>query len=251
VLYAPGRNAVAVAEDALAGLLALMRRMPAAIDCVRRGEWRTAREDTFEKPSGPELAGKRAGVIGFGRVGRRVARLLAAFGAEVMVRDPHVAARAIAAEGHRAVALDELIATAQVIAVHARLPNDAAPILGAREFARMRAAPYLVNAARANALDHAALIDALAAGRVAGALLDVHPEEPLPRDSPFLRVDPARLLLTPHVAGVSSDVPAATARLLADGVAALLRGERPEFVMNPEALPEAEARLKRLPGAAE
>ncbi len=91
VLYAPGRNAQAVAEFTLAGMISLMRRMPAALRHIRRGDWLVSREDTFEKPSGPELGGRTLGLIGFGQVGQLVARLAIAFGARVLAMIPWLA----------------------------------------------------------------------------------------------------------------------------------------------------------------
>ena len=88
ILNAPGRNAQAVAEYTLAGMINLMRRIPQALDYVRDGQWTTPREDTFEKPSGPELGGRTLGLIGCGQVGRLVGRLAKAFGARVLAHDP-------------------------------------------------------------------------------------------------------------------------------------------------------------------
>ena len=103
--------------------------------------------------------------------------------------------------------------------------------------------PYLVNTARASAIDHEALLAALEAGQVTAAHLDVHPDEPLSPGSPLLAMGKDRLLLTPHAAGVSHDIPANTARLLADGLFRLLRGEVPDHVVNSQTL---ETCFKRL-----
>ena len=116
-------------------------------------------------------------------------------------------------------------------------------MLGRNEFAAMAKRPWLLNTARAAALDYDALLAALADDRIAGALIDVYPDEPLPPDSPLFGVIPDRLLLTPHVAGISSDVPARTAAMLADGLARLLAGTRPRHVANPDVLATAFRRL--------
>lgn len=248
VLNAPGRNAQAVAEFTLAGMINLMRRIPATIDYVRGGAWDTAREDTFEKPSGPELAGKTVGLLGFGHIGRLVARLVAAFGARPLICDPEVEEGAIAGEGYEKVDLERLLAEADVISLHARLPEGAPPILGEAEFARMKRRPFLINTARAAALDHDALLRALEAGSLSGALLDVYPEEPLARDGPLFRAISDRLLLTPHAAGLSWDIPGLTARIVAEGVASLLKGDPPRHVVNPDALATCLERLQALRG---
>ena len=236
VLHAPGRNAQAVAEFTLAGMLNLMRRIPEALLYVREGRWRVSREDTFEKPSGPELGGRTLGLIGCGHVGRLVGRLACAFGARVLAHDPFVAGEVLAPLGIERVSFERLLAESDLISVHARLSEGSPPILDAAAFAAMARRPYLVNTARAGAIDHRALLAALESGRITAALLDVHGVEPLPPEDPLFSFDPARLLLTPHAAGVSYDIPANTARLVADGLARLLRREAPDHVINPQCL---------------
>ena len=236
VLNAPGRNAQAVAEYTLAGIISLMRRIPEALDYVREGRWLTPREDTFEKPSGPELGARTLGLVGCGQVGRLVGRLAGAFGARVLGHDPFARPDELAAVGIETVSFARLLAESDVVSLHLRLPPGAPPILGRAEFAAMIRHPYLINTSRAAAVDHAALLAALDSGRVSAALLDVHPSEPLAPDSPLLAFDRTRLLLTPHAAGVSRDIPANTAALLAEGLARLLRGRRPEHVINPQTL---------------
>ena len=236
VLNAPGRNAQAVAEYALAGMINLMRQIPQALDYVRSGSWTTPREDTFEKPSGPELRGRTLGLIGCGQVGRLVGRLAVAFGARVIAHDPVASAAELTPLGIEAVPLARLLAEAEIISLHARVAKGAPPLLGAREFAAMAQRPYVINTARAAALDHNALLAALEDGRVTAALLDVYPDEPLPKDSPLLAIDRNRLHLTPHAAGVSTNIPAETARIIAEGLAQLLKGETPRHIVNPQTL---------------
>ena len=244
VLYAPGRNAQAVAEFTIAGMINLMRRVPAALRHVRQGEWRVSREDTFEKPSGPELGGRTLGLIGFGQVGQIVARLAAAFGARILVHDPWVDEGAIESLGSRSVSLARLLEESEIVSIHARLPPGADPILGARQFLAMARKPYLINTARAGAIDHGALLQALESGRVAGAFLDVHAREPLPPGDPLLSFDQDRLMLTPHAAGVSFDIPENTARILARGLRQLLKNARPDHVINPQCLETCFRRLR-------
>ena len=243
VLHAPGRNEQAVAEFALAGMINLMRRIPQALDYVRDGQWTTPLEDTFEKPSGPELCNRTLGLVGAGRIGCRVGRLARAFGARVLASDPFAEAASVAPFGIELVSLEHLLAEADVISIHARLDRGARPLLGAAEFSRMAKRPYLVNTARAAAIDHEALLAALEDGRVTAALLDVYPDEPLSPGSPLVAIGKDRLLLTPHAAGVSRDIPANTARMLADGLLRLLRNEVPDHVANPQTLETCFQRL--------
>ena len=109
VLFAPGRNAQSVAEFTIAGMINLMRQIPQAIDYVREGRWQTPREDTFEKPSGPELGNRTVGLVGFGEIGRLVSGLLQAFGARILISDPYVQGAEVAALGNEAVALEDLL----------------------------------------------------------------------------------------------------------------------------------------------
>jgi D-3-phosphoglycerate dehydrogenase len=248
VLFAPGRNAQAVAEFTVAGMINLMRQIPQAIDYVRDGQWQTPREDTFEKPSGPELGSRTVGLVGCGQVGRLVGQLLRAFGARVLAHDPYAEAPAIAALGMENVTLDELLQGSEVISVHARVAKGAPPLLGPREFAAMERRPYLVNTARAAALDYDALLEALQNGSVTAALLDVYPDEPVTRDSPLLDVDKDRLHLTPHAAGVSRDIPVNTVRILAQGLADLTGHRVPAHVVNEETVSACFERLIQIVG---
>ncbi len=248
VLFAPGRNARAVAEFTVAGMINLMRQIPRAVDYVRGGEWQTPREDTFEKPSGPELGGRTVGLVGCGQVGRLVGALLRAFGARVLVCDPYAGSSELSALGLESVGLEELLRRAEVISLHARVAKGEAPLIGPRQFAAMERRPYLVNTARAAALDYDALVEALNGGVVEAALLDVYPDEPLPADSPLFACPGERLVLTPHSAGVSRDIPANTARLLAGGLADLLRRRVPAHVANEEAVQACFQRLAQVIG---
>lgn len=246
VLYAPGRNAQAVAEYTLAAMFNLMRRIPQAMDYLRGGQWQTPREDTFEKPSGPELGGRTLGLIGCGQVGRLVAKLAQAVGTRVLVCDPFAEGPALEALGMEPVTLEEILAEADVISIHARLASGEPPILGQSQFTAMARRPYVLNTARAAALDYGALTAALESGQVSGAFLDVYPDEPIASDSPLLAIDRDRLHMTPHAAGVSRDIPLYTARTLADGLAQLLQGKRPAHVVNEDALASGLERITAL-----
>lgn len=232
VLFAPGRNARAVAEFTVAGMINLMRQIPSAIDYVRDGRWRTPREDTFEKPSGPELGSRTVGLVGCGQVGRLVGRLLQTFGSRVLAHDPYAQASELAALGIEYASLETLLRESDVISVHARVARGAPPLLGPPQFAAMERQPYLLNTARASAIDYGALLDALRTSIVTAALLDVYPDEPIPRDSPLLKFDRRRLLLTPHSAGISHDIPNNTARILAEGLGDLTRQKVPTHIAN-------------------
>lgn len=235
VIYAPGRNAEAVAEFTLGLLIALGRRLLDADRFVRSGLWRDAREDTFGKPTGPELEGRTLGIIGLGTIGVRLAELVRPFHMRVLAADPFLTADQVRMRGAEPVALPGLLRDADFVSIHARLSPGSPPLLGETELALMKPTAYLVNVSRGIVLDETALVRTLRAGRVAGVALDVFSSEPLHLDHPLLQTE--RTILTPHSAGISEDVPRRTAEIIAAEVAAVVRGERPHFLKNPEVLP--------------
>ena len=190
-----GANAWAVAEHAIALLLALYKRLVACDAAVRRGNWRQPVDgfNTFE------LAGKTVGIVGAGNIGRKVARRLHAFETQILYYDPNEVPELEEALGARRVRLDELVAQADVISLHAPLTPDTRGLLGAPQFAAMKPGTVLINTSRAELVDEAALINALQQRKIAGAGLDVFPQEPIRRDHPLLALD--NVLLTPHTAG--------------------------------------------------
>jgi phosphoglycerate dehydrogenase-like enzyme len=184
-----GANTTSVAEWCLSATLALLRCTVEADAAVRRGEWPQT------SLGGRELAGNRVGVIGMGPIGRRTAELFGAFGCSVSYwsRRRHDEAPAAWAE------LDELLATSDVVVVVIALGEQTRGLLDSARLGRMKPGALLVNGARGEVVDEAALVGALESGQLAGAALDVFTVEPLPADSP-LRSAP-RLLLSPHMAG--------------------------------------------------
>jgi D-3-phosphoglycerate dehydrogenase len=234
VVFAPGRNAEAVAEFVLGALVAMPRRFSAAEWYVRKGEWTDDREDTFAKPTGPELAGRTLGIVGFGAIGSRVAELVAPMRMHVLAFDPYVSDRVLASANVERADLDSLLAGADIVTVHARPSKHQRPILGERELAQMRPGSYLINTSRGVNVDESALAAALERGHLAGVALDVYANEPIGPDHPLLASP--NVMVTPHAAGVSTDVPAHTAKAVADAVARWLTGEMPANVANAEAL---------------
>jgi len=227
VIYCPGRNADAVADYVLGLILCLSRNILQADRYVRSGEWANPREDTFEKPSGSELQDKTLGIIGFGQVGSRVRERAKGFGLRVLICDPFILEKT-----EEFVDLDTLLVESDIITLHARLADPLTPLLGAREFSRMKKGALFINTSRGTAVDETALCDALEGGPMAGAALDVFLQEPIPLVSRFLSFD--NLILTPHVAGVSLEIPERTCKMLADDLGLFFEGKRPHHVINPE-----------------
>lgn len=197
VVNAPQGNVVAAAEHTIALVLALLRHVVGADRSVRAGEW------TRGKFLGRELRGKTLGLVGLGRVGGAVARRAAAFEMKVVAHDPFATEAMAHAAGARLVDLDELLESADVVSLHTPLTERTRDLIDARALARMKPAAVLVNCARGEVVDLAALAAALEAGTIAGAALDVYPGEPLAADSP-IRSAP-RTILTPHIAGSTAE----------------------------------------------
>jgi D-3-phosphoglycerate dehydrogenase len=193
---APGRNANAVAEMTVALMLAEARNIGRAHAAMASGRWRKTYAND-DKPG--ELRGKTAGLIGLGNVGRKVAALLRGFGMKLLVYDPFLSRETIAAAGAEPTAFVDLLLRADFISLHARRGPSDPPLIGAAELQHLKPTAYLVNTARACLLDADALVQALRAGQIAGAALDVFHQEPLPSDSPLRGLD--NITLTPHLAG--------------------------------------------------
>ncbi len=252
VLFAPGRNADAVADFTLGLILSvtrwighthhLLKMRELTEEAAQGAEGRadviwTSRDRTRPHPyalyKGPELRSLVLGLVGFGDVGRRVAERAVALGMHVLAHDPYMSADRIAAAGCSAASLDELLRSADIVSLHAR--GSGRPLLGERELRTMKHGSYLINTARATLLDYDALYRALRDRHLAGAGLDVYPIEPLPPDSPLLTLD--NVTLTPHLAGASTDVAGHQSEIIVANIAALLAGDREHLaIKNPGVL---------------
>jgi D-3-phosphoglycerate dehydrogenase len=191
VINISGRNAVAVAEFTIGMMLAVSRNLAYAHHALKLGHWK--KEFSYEPV---ELEKKQVGLIGFGEIGRLVARKLAGFGCKIVYYDPYYKENTTCAEN---IGLDELIKTSDFVSIHVRLTEATKGLIGRREIELMKGSAFLVNTARAEIIDAAALLEALRNKKIRGAALDVFPEEPLCKDSEYLRLD--NLVLTSHIAG--------------------------------------------------
>ena len=186
VANAAGVNAGAVAEHVIALVLCWYKNLIPLDRAMKRGEYAVGY-------TGGEVAGKTIGVVGMGHIGARVAAMAAALGMEVLKGS--VQAPAAAAAG-----LTEILRRADVLTVHCRLNEGTRHLIGPAELACMKPGAFLVNTSRGGVVDEAALVEALRAGRIAGAGLDVYESEPLPPDSPLRQME--NVILTPHTAGM-------------------------------------------------
>ncbi|MEV5764868.1 2-hydroxyacid dehydrogenase [Micromonospora sp. NPDC052213] len=230
VCSAPGRNAAATAEHTLAMILAVVRRIPPIHQDLTSGVWRG---DYYRYDSvGPELNGCTVGLVGFGAVGSRIARMLRGFDARVLVYDPYVDQRQMP-DIAELTSLDDLLARSSIVSLHARVTPETTKMIGAAQLALMPAGSIIVNCARAALLDYDAVCDALDSGHLFGAAFDVFPLEPIPADSRLLRTH--NIVMTPHLAGASKQTATNAAHIAAGEVGRYLRGEPLHFCANPQA----------------
>ncbi len=196
VMNTPGANAVAVAELTLCLMIALARKVPTANTSMHAGHW--------EKKSlqGSELRGKTLGILGLGRIGLEVAKRARGFGLDILGADPFVSAAVARENGISLVSLDELFAKADYLTLHVGLTPQTHGIINAKTLATMKKGVRIINCARGELVDEAALVAALKGGHVAGAALDVLNEEP-PKNSPYFGLD--NVILTPHIAGSTNE----------------------------------------------
>ncbi|WP_068185858.1 NAD(P)-dependent oxidoreductase [Mycobacterium sp. UM_CSW] len=226
VLNTPARNADAVAEMAVALLLAVTRHLLTADADVRGGNIFRDGSIPYQRFRGWEIAGRTAGLVGLGAVGRATQWRLAGLGMRVIAHDPY--------NDEARHGLDELLAEADVVSLHAPVTDDTAGMIGAQQFAAMRDGVVFLNTARAQLHDTDALVDALRGGKVAAAALDHFVGEWLPADHPLTAMP--NVVLTPHIGGATWNTEARQALMVADDLEALLSGETPTHIVNPEVL---------------
>jgi D-3-phosphoglycerate dehydrogenase len=222
VTNAPGATTEAVADYTFAMILALARHLCPARELMASGGWGEFR--------GVEVWRKCLGVIGFGAIGRAVARRAAGFAMSVLAFDPHVAPKQVREAGARPASLPELLAEADFVTLHAALTAETTDMIDATALRRMKRSAYLINAGRGRLVDEAALQRALEEDWIAGAALDVYTEEPLPSEHPLRRLP--RCLALPHNAFNTVEAAAAVNRSVVENVHAVMRGERPPGLVN-------------------
>lgn len=192
VMNTPGANTIATTEHTLALLLALCRHVPQAHTSLKEGRW------DRKSYLGVQLHRKTIGIIGLGRIGTQMASRCQAFGMEVLTYDPYLSDELAHELKVKRVDLPELLARADFISLHAASTSKTKHIIDAAAIAQMKNGVRLINAARGALIDETALLAGLQSGKIAGAALDVYDQEPLPPDSPLLKLD--NVVLTPHLA---------------------------------------------------
>ena len=238
VLFAPARNADAVADLTLGFMLDLLRNIYTVNVALKSGEltfgsvadYLTA----YERYGGYELGGRTVGIVGFGAIGRRVAARCQAFGSTVLVYDPFVANDTVAAAGAKPMDLDEVIRDCDILTLHCPDTPENRGLISAQRIQSMRPGSYFLNLARAAVVDDDALYEALSNGHLAGGALDVFAEEPVRADNRFVQL--ANVLVAPHLGGATRDVVLHQTKMIVDDIIAWVEGRRPRNIVNPETL---------------
>jgi D-3-phosphoglycerate dehydrogenase len=224
VVNAPTGNTIAAAEHTLALLFALARRVPSADASVRRGEWKRA---AF---TGRELHGKTLGIVGLGKIGMAVAERARGMEMDVLGHDPFVTEEAAARHGIRLATVAEVLREADAVTVHVPLTAKTRGLIGAAELGTMKRDALLVNVARGGVIDEAALAEALTAGTIAGAAIDVYTSEPLPADNPLR--DAPNTILTPHLGASTEEAQTRVAVETAEQILDVLAGRSARYAVN-------------------
>lgn len=224
VTNAPGSNSDAVADMTFALLLAVTRGILAADRGVRSQGW--------PRIKGPEIWQKTLGIIGLGRIGKGVALRAQGFRMQVLAYDPYADAAWAEREGVTLTDLDTLLRQSDFVTLNAPLTESTRGLLSRDKLRLMKKTSYLINSARGELIDEAALIEALQEGWIAGAGLDAFLQEPL-GESPFTALE--NVVLTPHLGAYSLEAGENMSRMAAEAVCALLAGESSEYVVNKEA----------------
>lgn len=243
-----GGNKQGVAEHTLGMMLVLSKRIVEADRAMRK-----VAQLKREEYMGHDALGKTLGIIGLGNVGSHVAKLAGGMlDMRILAHDPFIDTERFAACGAEQVSLDELLASADFVTVHCPRNASSEQMLDARAFALMKPSAYFITTARGGIHDETALAAALAAGRIAGAGLDVWEDEPPALDHPLLGFD--NVIVSPHTAGVTHESRANVARGIIEQIELIARGDRPPRLLNPDAWPRyAERHLAirgRAPGSA-
>lgn len=252
VCFTPGRNANSVAEFLIGALIGFTRYIPLSYHEVRNGRFLAPPvDDIYEVPEkddivwgfamkppetpfmsyfGYELYGRRFGMIGYGAVGRRLAKFLKAMDVEVVIYDPYLDPKKAAEDGVIMMGFDEVISTSEFVSLHCKVTPETKGMFGEREFSLMRPDAVFINTARGVIVDQKALIDALTNKKIRGAVLDVFWQEPMPANHPLLKMD--NVVMTPHIAGASNDVPKHQSIMIYEDIIAFAENKPMKYMFN-------------------
>jgi len=226
VVIAPGANTRSVAEHALALMLAASKDLLHSDAQTRAGDF-----NVRNAYRAFELLGKTLGLVGYGNIGRELAKLASAIGMKVAIFDPFVDPATITSLGYAFEReLDQLLTTADVVSLHVPLTEKTRAMIGARELKLMKPSSILINCARGEIVDEGALAEALRKNQIHSAAADVLVQEPFDPKNPLLKLE--NFIITPHMAGLTREAASGVATMAAEGVLAILSGKRWPHVAN-------------------
>ena len=236
VVNAPTGNTLSAAEHAIALMLAMARQLPEAYTSLRSGSWER------QKFIGVELRGKTLGLLGLGQVGMEVARRTRGMEMRVIAHDPYVAQERAQSLGVELLSQDEVLAQSDFISLHMRVTPETRDMIDDEQIAKMKRGARIINTARGELIDDAALLRALDSGQLAGAALDVFREEP-PGENPLLSHD--KVIVTPHLGALTEEAQERAAMDVAEQVLAVLRGEPARYAVNAPLVSEETMKVLR------
>jgi D-3-phosphoglycerate dehydrogenase len=233
VVFAPGRNAPAVAEFTVGLIIAECRDIGRGHHALAQGNWRS---DLYVYDRAPrELSGQTVGLIGFGHIGQLMPALLKPFGLRVLAYDPYVAAAVFADKGAEQITdMNSLLAQSDIVSLHARVTPETTGFVGEEQFRRMKPGAYFINTARGPMVDYDALYRTLTSGHLRGAGLETFAVEPTPPDLPLLRLE--NVTLTPHIAGCTVESVTRAAEMVSIDIANFYAGKALVNCSNPGVL---------------
>lgn len=231
VCNTPGVLTDATADMAFSLLMAAARRIPEAVDYVRDGKWKTWGPNLL---LGQDITGATLGIIGFGRIGKEMARRGTGFGMRLLACDEYQDKAAAKEIGATFVDLEQLLRESDFVSLHCSLTPETRHLIGAEQLALMKPSAVLINAARGPVVDTDALVEALRSGTIWAAGLDVTDPEPLPANHPLVSLP--NCVVVPHIASATIATRNEMARLAVENCLAVLTGAKPHACVNPEVL---------------
>ena len=231
VTNTPGRNAQAVTELTVALMIMCARRILPARDAMLEGNWASKPKGwIYLNFQGHELNGRVAGLVGMGAIGRKVAKLLLAFGMRVLAYDPYLAKEQAGSLGVELTGLNDLLRRSDFVSLHAAVTKETKDMMAKAQFSMMKSSAIFINSARAALVDEQAMLEALKEKRIAGAGLDVFHREPLAVTDPILEFD--NVVAIPHIGGATNDVIRHQSEMVYGDIEAFLDGQVPKNLVN-------------------
>lgn len=245
VVYTPGRNSDSTAEFTMALMLNIAKKIPIVYQELKNGRflaeekqevetkeglredvtWALGGDSPYVLYKGTQLKGKTLGIVGFGDIGRRVARLAQAFGMDILVYDPYLSEVKINDNVKKKVTLEQLLEKSDFITSHVKITEETNGMFDQQAFNRMKHTAYFINASRGAAVDEEALIRALREKDIAGAALDVYASEPLSKEHPFI-TELDNIVITPHLGGATYQVLTNHSRMIIENIERFVKGEK-------------------------